>query len=401
MRTSTRIGTSNDISITIEDDGNTTLVGVQSYNIQCDMNYTKIPAFGEAQPTDYYINGRTYTITLTKVHLLNTEDLVDGDLNFYNKYNWKDFELIITKSGIDGGREEIQRFRNCYRIECSEDAELDGTPVIDKMIVVSHNMGYEDDDSPYFRRRKMKYGSFEFPYNPFSTEYNSDKKYVEHKFPGLNRNDIEDFGANCAVITCKGYFYGASNENTNGGGAIANWKKLLKEYNKKGVREVYHPIFTGITNGLMTNLQCKMEDQTLIEYSFDILEYNPPTVKKAKTTKSKSKSKSKKKSNKKSGNVKSKKDLKVGDSVYITGNLYKKADGTGGKVGEYNKKKMTVTKIKDSGSHPIHLGSKGWAKVSNLYWSIKDDMLVGTLVGTGTGEGFLNGELVSNNGGTD
>lgn len=357
------VGNSSDITIIIRDGGECILAGVQSYSVKCDLDYTKIDAIGEVQPTDYYVNGRTYTITLNRVHLLNST-LSDG-LSFYNKKKFKDFQLIINKRATEAGASDrVSVFRNCYAIDSGEDGDVNNF-VQDRITIVSHNLGYESDDKKYKRLKKMKYGSFSFPNNPSSSDYSSDRKYVEHKFPGLKNNDIEDFGANGGVISCSGYFYGSD--------AFKSWNALLKEYKKKGVKKVYHPILS-ISKGLMVNLKCSIDKHSsLVQYSFDILEYNPPAVsgtKKKSATKKKSSSNGSghSKSTKKSGKVKSKKDLKVGSSVYVTGHVYKTATGIS-KGKSYNHKKMTVTKINGSGSHPVHMGTAGWVAVSELSWS--------------------------------
>ena len=352
-----KIGTSDDITITIKDGGNIVLAGVQSYSVKCDLDYTKISAVGEVQPTDYYVNGRTYTITLNRVHLLNST-LSDG-LSFYNKNKFKDFELIIKKKKTsNSAKDRISVFRNCYSIESGEDGDI-GSYVSDKIVILSHNLGYESDDTKYKRLKHMIYKGFTFPYNPSTTEFSSNKKYVEHKFPGLKNNDIEDFGSNCATLKCEGYFYGD--------GAWDTWNKLLSEYNKKGAGKVYHPLFGSIDKGLMINLSSNIDSHSsLIHYSFEILEYDPSSVKKS--NKKKSTKKSTKKSAKKSGKVKSKNELKIGSSVYVTGYIYKTSTGTG-KGKKYSHKKMTVTKINSSGSHPVHVGSVGWVDISELSWS--------------------------------
>lgn len=364
---SRRIGTSNDILVTIKDDGDTLLTGVQSFDVDCAIEYTKIDAISEAQPTGYHISSRTYTVTLKKVHLLNT-DLAGGDLSFYNKRKWKDFELVIEKLGTGlNSKDRRQVFRNCYRVQCGENTSV-GDITVDTMVVISHNMGYEYDDKKYTRRKHIIYGGFTFPYNPYNSKYTTDRKYIEHKFPGLKHNDVEDFGANCGIITCEGYFYGSGDMDD--GGAYYNWKQLLAEYKKKGVKKFYHPIFTGVTEGLMVNLQGEIDNRaSLIKYSFDIIEYNPPTVSKAKkiTPHRKKTGGKKKTSSKKTGKVKSKGDIKVGDAVYITGYIYK-TPASKDSVKKLTRKKMIVTKI-GSGAHPIHLGTVGWAQILDLSWT--------------------------------
>lgn len=349
-----RIGTSDDITITIKDKDDVLLAGVQSYDVKCELDYTKITAVGEVQPTDYYVNGRVYTITLNRVHLLNST-LSDG-LSFYDKNRYKDFELVIKKNKVNpNAKNRIMTFRNCFSISASENDDV-GNYVKDQIVILSHNMKYDKDDKNYKRLKHMIYKGFTFPYNPSSTVFSSERKYVEHKFPGLKHNDVEDFGANCAILSCEGFFYGSD--------AWDTWEELLKEYNKKGAGKIYHPLFGNINKGLMINLKGSADHHSsLISYSFDILEYDPPSVKK-----SKKKSTKNKKANKRSGKVKSKKDIKVGSSIYVTGYTYKTNTGSS-KGSKYNHKKMTITKISGTGSHPIHVGTVGWVSLSDISWS--------------------------------
>lgn len=359
-----RVGNSNDITITIEDDGNYLMAGVQSYSVKCDIDYEKIGAMGEAHPTDYYVRGRLYTITFKRVCLFNTK-LFDGRTVF-DKYHWKDFETVVSYNGVGGGKGAVHRFRNCYRVEAEQSVDIDGNPMYETVTILSHNCGYEADDLEYYRAKKMIYGGFTFPYNPSNSEYSIDKKYIEHKFPGLSKNDIEDLGTNCSVITCEGIFYGSEGTKA--------WSALLKEYKKKGARKTYHPFWHDVKKSLMIDLKGSIDEgKKMIRYSFTLLKYDPPALKKGKS-KSKSKSTSSKKSSKsgnkkKTGKVKSKNELKVGSLVYLTGVCCYTSTGGKPHSKKFTHKKMTVTKIHSNGSHPIHLGSVGWVKVSDLSWS--------------------------------
>lgn len=371
------IATGKNIWISIEDNGHIILGSVQNYKIKCEIITTKIPAMGECHPTDYYQNGRKYTIELEKVLIQNTP-MINEDQSVYVAYGdgvwkpWQDFQLKINIEGMSGGKDRNRIFRNCYRVDCGESATYENA-VIENITIVSHNCGYDKEDVEYHRRKLMKYGDFTFPYNPYRTEYATDRKYVEHKLAGLKKNDVEDFGVNGAVISCEGYFFThkAHHDDT----AIKSWNRLRRAYRQVGPQKTYHPIFTDITKSLMVNLKCEMEDQSgLIKYSFDLLEYNPPPVHAKKKSKSKSKAKGSNKTKtkaKKTGKVTSKnsKQLKVGATIYITGQLAHTS--TGGKPfsRSYKHKRMTITKVAKSGSYPIHLGSVGWAKKSDISWS--------------------------------
>lgn len=356
-----RIGTTNDITVTVKKDGMYIMGTIQSYSVKCVLDVVKIPAMGESVPTSYYHSGRTYTINLKKVNIMNTtfksED-TEGK-SIYRTDIWNNFELIITKHGIEGGKDIINTYRNCFRIEAGEEADVGGC-VYDTVTIVSHNVDYADKDTEYNRRRKMKFGSFEFPYNPYETEFTSERKYVEHKLPGLKYNDLEDFGLNSAVIHCAGYFYQDRDDMTDGKTALKNWKKLYNIYKEGGVKKLYHPIFTNITKAMMVNLHCKMEGKSsLLQYDFDLIEYRPSKTENVKK-KSSSKKPSAKSSGKKSGKVNGSGVLvSVGDSVYMTGVLNGK---------KYNHVKMTVTKLDKDGIN-VHLGTVGWAPLDSLSWS--------------------------------
>lgn len=360
-----QISDSSNIIVTIEDKDNFIMAGVQSYSAKCDIDYEKVGAMGEVQPTDYNIKGRTYTVTLKRVFLLNTS--LTDKRSIYDKYHWKDFEVAVEFNGVDGGKSKTYRYRNCYRVEATQDVDIDGNPMSETVTILSHNCGYESDDTEYKRLKKMVYGSFVFPYNPTSTEFSSDRKYVEHKFPGLKYNDIEDFGPNCSVISCEGKFFGS--------GCLKQWNKLLSEYKKKGVKKTYHPIWSSIDKSLMIDLKGVVnEGKMTVDYTFTLIEYDPVPPSKNKKSKGNggsggSTGKKKSSQKKKTGKVKSKNDLKVGNSVYITGVCCHDSNGGKPHSKKYDHKKMVITKVHSSGSHPIHLGSVGWAKVSDLSWS--------------------------------
>lgn len=119
---------------------------------------------------------------------------------------------------------------------------------------------------------KIIYKDFEFPYNPANTSYKIDRTYIKHKYPELAGNELEDFGSNACVISGTGEFFGDD--------AYVNWNKLLKEFKKKGVGQVSHPIFTDITRGLMTSLRADVEPMPdYVKYSFEIVADTEPSLK--------------------------------------------------------------------------------------------------------------------------
>lgn len=119
---------------------------------------------------------------------------------------------------------------------------------------------------------KIKYKKFRFPYNPATSTYKIGRSYVEHKYPELMGNELEDFGPNACVITGEGEFFGNK--------AYSNWRKLLKEFKKSGVGNVSHPVFTDITRGLMTSLQASLEPRpNYVRYTFEIVADTKPKIK--------------------------------------------------------------------------------------------------------------------------
>ena len=118
---------------------------------------------------------------------------------------------------------------------------------------------------------KIKYKGFTFPYNPETTSYSMDRSYIKHKYPELAGNELEDFGPNACIITGSGEFFGS--------GAYKNWGKLLKEFKKKGVGSVSHPVFTDVKRGLMTSLKAELEPRpNYVKYSFEIVADTAPTI---------------------------------------------------------------------------------------------------------------------------
>ena len=116
------------------------------------------------------------------------------------------------------------------------------------------------------------YKGFTFPYNPAKTSYKIDRSYVKHKYPELSGNELEDFGANACVISGEGAFFGKD--------AYTNWRKLLKQYKKKGVGTVSHPIFKDITRGMMVSLTGTVEPTfKYITYTFEIVGDTEPNIK--------------------------------------------------------------------------------------------------------------------------
>lgn len=118
----------------------------------------------------------------------------------------------------------------------------------------------------------IMYGDFKFPYNPETSSMTCDRKYIEHKYINVYGSELEDFGPNAIVITGDGEFVGF--------GAYVKWDKLYTEFRKNGVTNVFHPIFTNVTRGLMTKLKATVEPRSnYVKYSFEIVadeDQSPP-----------------------------------------------------------------------------------------------------------------------------
>lgn len=125
------------------------------------------------------------------------------------------------------------------------------------------------------RHQKMnsiKYKDYTFPNNPETTGFKCDRSYIKHKYPDLIGNELEDFGPNAIVITGEGYFFGEN--------AYDHFHNLYNEYQKNGVGDFSHPIYTEVTRGLMVNLESTVNaEANAIKYSFEIVADTAPNVK--------------------------------------------------------------------------------------------------------------------------
>lgn len=194
---------------------------------------------------------------------------------------------------------------------------------------------------------KIKYKNFTFPNNPETTSFKCDRAYIKHKYPNFAGNELEDFGVNAIVVTGSGYFFGAN--------AYKNFERLYKEFEKNGVGDFRHPIYTKVTRGLMVSLESTVDPEVnAIKYSFELVADTVPNAKEnikayaIKEVKSSSGS-----------NGSKKKSYNVGDIVYFKGGTqyvssYKNASGRSARAG---KAKITLgPNSKGNGKvHPWHL----------------------------------------------
>lgn len=194
----------------------------------------------------------------------------------------------------------------------------------------------------------MRYKSFTWEFNPASCTYSCQRSYVAHKYPELSGVELEDMDVGEVVITGKGEFFGPN--------AYANWLKLNAEFKTFGPGPFYHPIFTDVTQGLMTKLQAEMEPRDdYVMYSFEIVSdmavptINTPSVIPTKPSGD-------------SGNS----QIKVGDVVILTGYAYYDSYGSSPRSSYKDGVKYTVTYVNYKGSHPIHCGSTGWCRLQDV-----------------------------------
>lgn len=209
----------------------------------------------------------------------------------------------------------------------------------------------------------MRYKSFTWEFNPASCTYSCQRSYVAHKYPELSGVELEDMDINEIVITGKGEFFGPN--------AYSNWLKLNAEFKTFGPGSFYHPVFTDVTQGLMTKLQAEMEPRDdYVVYSFEIVSdmtvpnINTPTVIPAQTTPSTGSG----------GNT----QIKVGDVVILTGYAYYTSYGNTPRSAYKNGVKYTVTYTNYKGSHPIHCGSLGWCRLQDVKLANSSDSSSGT-----------------------
>lgn len=205
----------------------------------------------------------------------------------------------------------------------------------------------------------MRYKNFTWDFNPASCTYSCQRSYVAHKYPELSGVELEDMDTNEIVITGKGEFFGPN--------AYSNWLRLNAEFKTFGPGSFYHPIFTDVTQGLMTKLQAEMEPRDdYIVYSFEIVsdmtipDINTPSVIPEQSP------------------VNPDPDtrtIKVGDIVILTGYAYYTSYGATPRSAYINGVRYTVTYTNYNGTHPIHCGSTGWCRL--------EDVVLVTAVSTG------------------
>lgn len=196
----------------------------------------------------------------------------------------------------------------------------------------------------------MRYKDFTWEYNPANCTYSCQRTYVAHKYPELAGVELEDMDINEIVITGKGEFFGAN--------AYSNWLRLNAVFRTFGPGSFSHPVFTDATQGLMTKLQAEMEPRDdYVAYSFEIVCGVPVNSISTPSTGSQGGT---------TGNSGGSSQIKVGDIVILTGYAYYDSYGKTPRSAYKNGVKYTVTYVNYKGTHPIHCGSLGWARLSDV-----------------------------------
>lgn len=209
----------------------------------------------------------------------------------------------------------------------------------------------------------MRYKTFTWPNNPSECKYSVDKAYAKHKYPELAGVEVEDMDNNAAVITGSGEFFGPN--------AYSQWQQLLEVFNQHGVGGFYHPLYPNIHTVLMTKLDMSVEPrEDYVAYTFEFVEdslipwisttigtggdngntgIQPIT---GNTTKSVETS---------NGGT-----IVVGDTVICNGYAYYTSYGANPHSAKMTNKTMVVTHVNYKGTHPIHVGSIGWMRLSDV-----------------------------------
>ena len=212
----------------------------------------------------------------------------------------------------------------------------------------------------------IRYKDFVFPYNPETTSFKCDRSYIKHKYPNLAGNELEDFGINAVVITGHGCFFGEQ--------AYNEFHDLFKEFEKEGVGDFSHPIYTEVTRGLMVNLESTVDPEVnTIRYSFEIVADTEPNV-----AENIGSYVTAVETNNKSNNA----SYKVGDIVDFHGGMHYVSSYSSAKGYSASAGKAKITLGPDckgnGGAHPwhlVHTDSK-----SNVYGWVDE----GTFTHTGT-----------------
>lgn len=201
----------------------------------------------------------------------------------------------------------------------------------------------------------MRYKDFTWSNNPSTCKYSVEKSYAKHKYPELTGAEIEDMDADAIVLSGEGEFYGPN--------AYTNWQNLVKVFESHGVGEFFHPVYTNISSALMTKLNSTLEPRKdYVAYSFefivnDTIPWVKVLVEKTDISSDINKSVVDKNNNR---------TIVVGDVVICNRYAYYDSYGSNPHSAKMTNKTMSVTRVNNSGTHPIHVGSIGWMRLEDV-----------------------------------
>lgn len=211
----------------------------------------------------------------------------------------------------------------------------------------------------------MRYKSFTWPNNPSSTKYSVDKTYAKHKYPELAGVEIEDMDHDVIIISGDGEFFGEN--------AYEYWKELLSVFNEHGVGEFFHPIYPDVQRALMSKLENTIEPrEDYVSYTFEFVADSViPWINTTISGNNSSGIGGNSGVGAITGNTESSVKTEtgtivVGDTVICNGYAYYSSSGANPHSGKLVNKTMTVTQVNYKGSHPIHVGSYGWMRLSDV-----------------------------------
>lgn len=204
----------------------------------------------------------------------------------------------------------------------------------------------------------MRYKTFTWPNNPSECKYNTNKSYAKHKYAELAGVEIEDMDGDAIIITGSGEFFGPN--------AYDTWKALLSVFNQHGVGEFYHPIYSDVSKALMTQLEMTVEPrQDYVAYTFEfvadsVIPWVHTTIQSGPSIPPVTGNTGSSVETPSSGTI------AVGDTVICNGYAYYDSYGSNPHSAKMTNKSMVVTHVNYKGSHPIHVGSIGWMRLSDV-----------------------------------
>jgi len=115
----------------------------------------------------------------------------------------------------------------------------------------------------------MTYKTFVWDNNPSHCTWSCEKSVAKHKYLETDASDLEDLGADMAVLTGEGEFFGY--------GAYDQWMDLVSVFKDHGPGTFSHPIFKDIQFAILKKLEAKAEPrQDYVAYTFEFWEYREP-----------------------------------------------------------------------------------------------------------------------------